>query len=142
MTRTSLLAAALGALLTNVAVAADWPTWRYDAQRSAASPAALPEDLQLVWQRQLPENHVAWSEDPRLQFDAGYEPIVVGKTMLVASARSDSITALDTDSGQERWKFFADGPIRFAPVAWQGRAYFGADDGNVYCVEIASGKLA
>ena len=142
MKRTSLLAAVLGALLTNVVVAADWPTWRYDAQRSAASPAALPEDLQLVWQRQLPENHVAWSEDPRLQFDAGYEPIVVGKTMLVASARSDSITALDTDSGQERWKFFADGPIRFAPVAWQGRAYFGADDGNVYCVEIASGKLA
>ena len=71
MTRTSLLAAVLGALLTDVAVAADWPTWRYDAQRSAASPAALPEDLQLGWQRQLPENHVAWSEDPRLQFDAG-----------------------------------------------------------------------
>ena len=121
--------------------AADWPMWRHDPARSGAAVDALPATLAVSWWRDLPANHIAWGEDPRIQFDATHEPIVVGQTLLVASSRTDSITALDTRSGQLRWKFFTNGPIRFAPVARDGRIYFGADDGHVYCVALASGKL-
>lgn len=31
---------------------ADWPMWRYDANRSAASPAELPAELHLQWKRE------------------------------------------------------------------------------------------
>ena len=34
------------------AVAGDWPMWRYDAGRTAASPDSLPADLKLSWTRQ------------------------------------------------------------------------------------------
>lgn len=37
--------------------------------------------------------------------------------------------------------FFADGPIRFAPVVNQQRTYFGSDDGCLYCLETSTGKV-
>ncbi|MHC4402969.1 MAG: outer membrane protein assembly factor BamB family protein [Planctomycetota bacterium] len=32
------------------------------------------------------------------------------------------------------WKFYAEAPIRYAPVMDQGRTYVGSDDGYVYCL--------
>ena len=123
------------------ALAADWPQWRYDAGRTAASPEQLPAELHLQWVRSLPAPKPAWPDSPRLLFDASYEPVVQGKTIFVPSMVTDSVTALDTDTGAERWRFFADGPVRFAPVAWQGKVYFVSDDGYLYCLTAADGKL-
>ena len=105
--------------------------WRYDANRSAASPHALPETLHLQWTRQYPKLTPAWPDQPKMQFDAAYEPIVLGRTMFVASPLQDCVTALDTRTGEHKWRFFTDGPIRFAPVAWQQRLYFTSDDGHL-----------
>jgi outer membrane protein assembly factor BamB len=77
----------------------------------------------------------------RLQFDAGYEPVAAGKTLFVGSSRNDSVVALDTDTGKERWRFYADGPVRLAPAITGGKVYFGSDDGRVYCLAATSGKL-
>src|SRR5262245_43546827 len=76
-----------------------------------------------------------------MQFDTAYEPVVVGKTLLIGSPRNDSVTALDTETGAERWTYFADGPVRFAPAVWEGKAYFISDDGHLYCLDAATGKL-
>ena len=70
-----------------------------------------------------------------------YEPIVVGKTMYVGSAATDTLLALNTETGEERWRFFADGPLRFAPAAWQDRLFLTSDDGNLYCLRAADGEL-
>src|SRR5207302_10044387 len=121
--------------------AADWPMWRYDANRSAASPEDLPASLHLQWVREYPPLKPAWPDQPKMQFDAAYEPIVVDKTLFVGSPHDDALTALDTETGEEKWRFFADGPIRFAPVAWEGRLYFTADDGYLYCLEAGKGSL-
>jgi glucose dehydrogenase len=91
--------------------------WRCNAGRGAATGEQLPAELHLEWSWKLPPLQPAWSEDPRLQFDASYEPIVAAKTMFLASSRNDSVTALDTETGAGRWRFFADSPVRFAPVA-------------------------
>lgn len=119
---------------------ADWPTWRGNAGRTAATSDPLPETLQLRWQRELPRLTPAWEEDPRLHFDGGYEPIVAGGLMYVASSRNDALTAFDIESGAERWRIYAGGPIRFAPVFHAGVLYFGADDGCLYCVDASSGR--
>lgn len=119
----------------------DWPQFRYDAGRSAASPLALPEKLQLQWMRELPSPRPAFPNEIRLRFDASYEPVAWGKTLFVPSMVADCVTAYFTDSGKERWTFFADGPIRFAPLAWSGRVYFVSDDGHLYCVSADRGEL-
>jgi len=124
--------------------AGDWPQWRCDANRSAATPHALPPELHLQWTRELPRLEPAW-EDPvnrdRMPFDRVYEPVVVGATMFVGSSRSDSLTALDTRTGGVRWRVYADGPVRLPPVAWAGRVAFASDDGWLRCLDAETGEL-
>lgn len=136
---------ALLCTLLTAAVAGDWPTWRYDEQRSAVSPDGLPGELHLQWVRELPAPMRAWpfqwDDAGKLDFDVSYEPVAVGTTLLIGSNASDSITAYDTRSGAERWRFYANGPVRFAPAVWQGRVYAGSDDGYLYCLDLGSGDL-
>ncbi len=123
----------------------DWPTWRFDTSRSAATGHELAEELHLHWVRQLPEPRRAWrhqwDDGGKLEFDVGYVPIVQGERLFIASNVTDSVTAYDLDGGGELWRFFADGPVRLAPTAWGGRVYFVSDDGHLYCVDAASGEL-
>ncbi|MGB0579672.1 MAG: PQQ-binding-like beta-propeller repeat protein [Limisphaerales bacterium] len=142
---TRLLSLALGSLLTAALIiptyATDWPQFRYDANRSASSPERLPETLTLNWSRNLPQPRPAFPTDQRLRFDASYEPVVMGDTLFVPSMVTDSVTAFDTATGRERWHYVANGPVRFAPVAWQGKVIFTSDDGHLYCVNAADGNL-
>lgn len=118
----------------------DWPMWRADAARSGEWRGELAEELHLQWVRTYPPLQTAY-QNARLDFDAGYEPVVKDGTMLVGSSRNDRLTALDAATGEQRWVFYAAGPIRFAPVLWRDRVYFGSDDGCVYCLKIGDGEL-
>ena len=121
--------------------AEDWPTWRYDVERTAETPQVLADDLGLLWSRELPKPLPAFN-DVRLQFDGGYEPIVKANRLFLSSNREDKVMAFDASSGALLWEAFADGPVRLAPVAWKDKVLFGADDGCFYCVEAATGKEA
>ncbi len=143
--RNRVLAAVVALLVSCVsaaAFAADWPMWRYDAGRTATSPETLPADLHLQWVRRFAPPAPAWpASQTKLQFDASYEPVVLGKHLFVSSMASDRVTAYDTETGRELWRFYTDGPVRFAPVAWKEKVAFASDDGHLYCVDAASGKL-
>ncbi len=119
----------------------DWPQFRYDAGRTAASPNSLPDNLQHLWTWTLPKPEPAYPNEIRLGFDASYEPVAAGDMLFVPSMVTDSVTALDTETGKERWRFFAEGPVRFAPVAWEDNVYFVSDDGYLYCVAAEDGSL-
>jgi outer membrane protein assembly factor BamB len=127
------------------ASAGDWPMWRYDAQRRAVSPDGLAQELHLQWHLQLPEPMRAWpfqwDDAGKLDFDVSYEPVVSGSTLVIGSNVSDSITAYSTHTGDELWRFYTNGPVRMAPVLWEGRVYAGSDDGYVYCLDLADGGL-
>ena len=94
-----------------------WPQFRYDAGRTAASSHELPAELQLRWTRSFRTPRPAFPHEIRLAYDASYEPVVLGGRMFVPSMVTDSVTALDTETGNEFWRFIAEGPVRFAPVA-------------------------
>jgi len=120
----------------------DWPMWRYDAGRCASSPEKLPAQLNLLWVRELAPPRPAWpASQDRLQFDASYEPVVAGKTIFVGSMVCDSVTAYDTETGAEKWRFYTDGPVRFAPVAYKDKLYVACDDGCLYCLSARDGTL-
>ena len=127
-------------IFSGVAVGADWPMWRNDTGRTAETKEALAEELTLRWTRQLSPLKAAY-RDNRLQFDGGYEPIVLGKRLIVGSSLDNSVTAFDTETGAQTWKFFTNGPVRFAPVGGEGKIIFGSDDGCLYCVSAADGSL-
>ncbi|HLH29107.1 MAG TPA: PQQ-binding-like beta-propeller repeat protein, partial [Acidimicrobiales bacterium] len=120
---------------------ADWPMWRHDAARSGTSARPLPERLELQWTRELPPLHPGWPDQPRVQMDAVYEPVVLGRLLYVPSPRHDGLSAYDTRSGEERWTVFTDGPVRYAPAAWEGGLYVASDDGCLYCLDAQTGAV-
>ncbi|MBI5687311.1 MAG: PQQ-binding-like beta-propeller repeat protein [Verrucomicrobia bacterium] len=115
--------------------------WRHDARRSAATEENLPEQLSLRWVRPLPAAQPAWPSEPRLHFDTSNEPVVLGKLLFVGSALDGSVAAFDTGTGEQRWRFYTEGPVRFAPAAWRDRVFLGSDDGWLYCLDAGSGAL-
>lgn len=124
------------------AQAGNWPMWHHDAARGASTADALPSDLKPSWVRVLPTPRPAWpSSQLEVQYDASYEPVAVGQLLLVGSNVDDSLTAFDTRSGKQAWKFFTDGPIRFAPVVDDERVFVASDDGYLYCLALADGSL-
>ena len=84
------------------ASAGDWPMWRCDAGRTAVSADAVPDKPTLRWKRELPPLTPAFHSE-RLQFDAGYEPVVAGGLLIVGSSCNDTVTAFDSATGEQRW---------------------------------------
>jgi outer membrane protein assembly factor BamB len=131
-------------LLALACYAADWPMWQHDAGRSAATDESVPDRPSLLWSRQFPPLLPCW-EDPvnqdRMPFDAAYEPVVAGTTLVFASNRDDSVTALDTRSGNPLWQALTDAPVRLPPVLHDGRVHAVSDDGWLYTWALGDGRL-
>ena len=149
-TKAIIVAAALFTLvlfavdLAGTAAAQDWPMWRYDANRSAASPNTFPDHPQLIWSASLNARKQAWDDPLNLDlmtYDRVFEPIVIDGRLLVGFNDNDKLLALDADTGEELWSFFAEAPVRLPPVGWRGRVYFCSDDGFLYCVDAGRGEL-
>jgi len=99
----------------------EWPQYRFNAGRTASSPNELPESMTLQWSRQLPATAPAWPAEPRKDFDWYYHPIAANGMVFISFSHNDSIAAFDINSGKEAWRFYTGGPVRFAPVYFEGR---------------------
>ena len=100
--------------------AEDWPTWRYDAGRTASSIEELPDNLYLQWTKHYTKREQVW-DDPLnndlMQFDKVFEPIAVGKTLYMGFNDQDKVIAINSESGKELWSYYADGPVRL-PISY------------------------
>ncbi len=120
----------------------DWPTWRGNAARSGASGATVPETLEARWIRHGRTPSSAWPvTQHKIRFDVSYEPVAADGRLFVPSMVADCVTAYDTDTGEELWRFYTGGPVRFAPLAWNGRVFVVSDDGFLYCLDAADGSV-
>src|SRR6056297_3156428 len=109
------LALFASAVFSLIADANDWPMWRYDASRSAASPHELPDDLQLMWTKTLSPRKQAWDDPLNLDlmtYDRVFEPIVLDGRLFIGFNDRDKLMAVDAKTGQELWSFYAEGPVR------------------------------
>ncbi|OFX39508.1 MAG: hypothetical protein A2X03_08775 [Bacteroidetes bacterium GWA2_40_15] len=122
----------------------DWPAWRYDHNRSASSPEQLADKLYLQWKVKYSERTPVW-DDPLnqnlMQFDRIFEPIVAGNKLFLGFNDQDKVIALDLNTGQELWHYYADGPVRLPVTANKGKLYFISDDGFCYCLNSDNGSL-
>ena len=61
--------------------------------------------------------------------------------LLFGSSADGIVRALNADTGREKWTFFTNAPVRFAPAVWKGRAFVAGDDGFLYCLNTNDGSL-
>jgi outer membrane protein assembly factor BamB len=139
------------------AVAEDWPTYMHDNHRSGVTSENLQLPLPVGWVYttnrpprpawlEMPALYDIWHQltgDYRSQvaYDLAYQVAVVGESLYFGSSNADVVVCLNAANGLERWRFFTNGPVRFAPAVYEGKVYFGSDDGSAYCVNASDGSL-
>ncbi|PIZ48374.1 MAG: hypothetical protein COY42_06640 [Armatimonadetes bacterium CG_4_10_14_0_8_um_filter_66_14] len=125
--------------------AADWPAYRHDFARSGVTTEQLPSPLHLQWTHAAKPPRPAWPEPGRelnkLAFDYAYDTVVANGLLYFGSSADYQVHCLDLNTGQQRWSFVTEGPVRFAPVVEDGRLFVASDDGYLYCLSAADGKL-
>ncbi len=113
-----------------------------DAQRSGYTSEALPTSLTLQWTHYSPHAPMpAWPGSDRLSFDRASVPVVSGGLVFFGSSADGKVVALDAATGRERWAFYTGGPVRFAPAVWKDRLFVVSDDGHLYALQSADGRL-
>ncbi|NOZ39574.1 MAG: PQQ-binding-like beta-propeller repeat protein [Planctomycetes bacterium] len=139
----------------SVVAADDWPTYQHDHARSGISSETLGTPLYEKWTHlaahapspawPAPAGQDYWHKlmklEPRVTYDRAFHPVVAGKTLYFGSSADDRVYALDSRSGEVRWTFQTEGPVRLAPSIADDKVYFGSDDGCVYSLAASDGKL-
>jgi hypothetical protein len=120
----------------------DWPQYRRDAERSSHTEEKLPAELSLAWTYRPAHAPIpAWPRDDRMLFDRAHDVVIGSGVLLFGTSADDRVVALDPATGRERWSFYCDAPVRFAPAIYKDRAYVVSDDGCLYCLSLADGSL-
>ena len=132
---------------------ADWPTYLHDSSRVGhtterlAGPlaqrwvVASPTAPQLAWAREDGRVFEGLETRNRIRFDDVFHVAIADGRVFFGSSVDGRIQCRDLVTGHEEWAFFTDAPIRLAPMVTGGRVFIGSDDGHVYCLDAASGKV-
>lgn len=134
---------------------ADWPTFRADNVRSGSTTESLSLPLSPLWSYQpaqapapawpAPARGSIWQRlqqiQPRVAEDRASHPIIAGDRVFLASSSEDQVSCHDARTGRRLWRFFAEGPIRYAPAFSEGHVFFGSDDGWIYCLRAEDGSV-
>mgnify|MGYP000923007825 FL=1 len=143
-------------LAAPLALQADWPTFRADSRRSGVSTMELKLPLAEAWKHrathapspawpELPAEKDVWHRiqglGPTTTFDRAYQVAIADGALCYASSADDTLYCLDAATGERRWSFTTEGPLRLAPTVAAGRLYLGSDDGLLYCLSPAGQLL-
>lgn len=153
--RTVLLSGLLLVNVAGIALADAWPTYRHDIARSGLSAAEITLPLKAAWTYQSPyPPQPAWAGParrdgwhktenlkPRVTVDWSFHVVGADNRVYFGSSVNDKVYCLDAQTGEERWAYFTDGPIRLAPSIYGDKIYAGSDDGRVYCLNATTGEL-
>lgn len=105
-----------------------WPSLRGNNARLGSNQAKLPDALEVLWEQSNPVQPSS--------------PVAANGAVYVALRDSYAVSAFAASDGQLKWTFIADGPIDSPPTLAGNAVVFGGEDGWIYVVRAADGKLA
>lgn len=132
----STLVVATSLVAASGARSADWPMFLGSPNHVAISSETISVPMALEWKfktTRYPNNPVS--------------PVISGKTIFLAN--QSNIQALDAETGEEKWKYPAEGPIgtpsaatiKATPAVDNGLVFVGATDGVMYGLDADTGAL-
>ncbi len=135
--------------------AVDWPTYMHDNARSGVTAESLilaelnpgwiitsPARPQVAWDGGQPWDAFAQLQNvPMRNFDFAFYVTVVGDLLYYGSSVTDSVHCINVNTGKQNWFFHTEGPVRYPPAYYDGKLYFGSDDGYAYCIDAKNGSF-
>jgi outer membrane protein assembly factor BamB len=106
----------------------DWPTYRGNNARGGTADCAIPVEPAIKWRAEVGPTLTA--------------PVIASGKVFVADRDAYTVQCLDAKDGNALWKYLANGPVDSPPTIQGGLCVFGCGDGSVYCLDVASGRLA
>ncbi len=131
----------------------DWPLYRHDRWRSGSSKAAGPDPkgMKKLWSVALSSSHSSPSESPGpILQDWRDNPVVKGPlsaptiangVAYVTRPDSHELIAINTATGDIRWRFTASGRLDTPPAIHRGLCLFGSAAGWVYALRADTGEV-
>ncbi|KPK54784.1 MAG: hypothetical protein AMS22_05370, partial [Thiotrichales bacterium SG8_50] len=107
---------------------ADWPAYRCDGSRGGIAKAEIGATLSARWETKLPTKPSALTS-------------AAGK-VFVSDIDTHTLYALDSNTGETKWTYTAEGRIDSPPTYYKGMVLFGSRDGWIYCLRASDGTLA
>ncbi len=135
---------AFGAVEDEALKAADWPEYRHDSERSAATSSPVPEELKEAWKAKVAapcEGQVGAAWKARLGSSVT-APVAAGGRVFAAGADLGQVVALDAATGAKIWSTVLGGRIDTPPTIYRGLCVVGCHDGWVYALRAKDGQLA
>ncbi len=129
----------------------DWPLYRHDRWRSSSAITAGPEQLEKRWSVSLEKLDDAskqtsgpilddWKEDPIIKGPLS-APTIANGLAYVTRPNAHELIAIDTNSGDVRWRFTANGRLDTPPAIHRGLCLFGSAAGWVYALRADTGEM-
>ena len=130
--RRAILLVVLVVLTSATAFGAGALMGRYDPCQTSYTPEKLEPPLALLW------------EYTANKYENNPAPPAVADGVCYFAC-GDRVYAVDTSTGSLKWKYPSDqrlgGYVKASPAVHDGNVYFGAGDGNLYCVNAATGAF-
>jgi outer membrane protein assembly factor BamB len=113
-------------MLITPAFAADWSMFKNDESHSGYTSDAVNAPLTLKWTKDL-------------GFETDSSPVIVNDVLYIGN--TFGISALDSKTGKELWRYHTNGFVKSVPAVSNGVLYFGADDRKFYAIDAKDGTL-
>lgn len=68
------------------------------------------------------------------------KPAVADETLVIGARITNTVHALDTETGEERWAFATGDGVDANPIIEDGTVYVGANDGMFHAIDLADGS--
>jgi len=105
----------------------DWPTYRHDNARTAATKNKVPALLSKRWETKLGTSASA--------------PVIADGMVFAADVDGHAVCAMKVTDGKIVWRFCAEGRVDSPPTYYRDLLLFGSRDGSAYCLRAADGAL-
>jgi len=105
----------------------DWPAYRHDNARTAATKNKVSAVLGKRWETKLGTRASA--------------PVIAAGMVFAADVDGHAVCAMKAADGKIVWRFSAAGRVDSPPTYYQGLLLFGSRDGSAYCLRAIDGAL-
>ena len=126
----------------------DWPTYRHDFSRTAATNDKIQLPLHRVWEYSSRQSRNAPRQKGELHIEVTPEFNRYALTLIAAqgsvfftSASDGRVGCLNAETGELIWEFVTGSAVGRSATYSDKKIYIGSDDGNAYCIDAKSGDL-